>query len=623
MKKLTFTTLLILISITGNSQDFEPAKMQAFVDGFVTAKLQDKNIAGGVVSIIKDGQVLVSNGYGYSNLKTRTEVKPNETLFRIGSVSKLFVWLAVMQQVEKGKLDLDKDINHYLVHFKIPNTFEQPITLRHIMSHTAGFEDRLIKLFSINESDLMPLKDLLINDIPERIRPAGLEASYSNHATAIAAHIVELVSGLDWNSYVEKNIINPLGMTSTTFRQPLPVQLLPNMSMGYSFAGGKMVEKPFEYVPLAPAGSVSTSAHDMLLFMQMLINKGHLGDSSIINESTFQEMLQPVIIHSPGVNPCIHGFMDLSRKGVHIFGHGGDTFWFHSVLAIVPDQKMGIFASFNSEGGAEAYMEFLDTFTETFVSHNDTLLPAINLEPDYLKKFAGDYKMNRHPHSDYLKLISLLSRVKITADDGKLLVAQGKKIDIMVPTDKLTFRKENDSEFIKFALNNDGDVSKAYLSTLSVFAFEKVGFFESQALHFFIFGLAILLSLIVITYWPSVYLIRKRYIPMAGAPKPIPISAKIPAWAASFLLIFFYLGVAMSTSGPESVVYSVPTAIKYLLVVPILLIPINLFLLFKMLTVWPLLSTRLRSKIFFTLVCFAHIAAIWQLYYWNLIGWNY
>jgi CubicO group peptidase (beta-lactamase class C family) len=625
MRNLIVLFVFSLFATLGFSQELTPENIEPFMDGVISAKLKDKNIAGATLAIVKGGEVIVNKGYGYADFAKRIPVSPNQTLFRIGSISKLFVWIAVMQMVEQGKLDLDRDINKYLIEFKIPDSFDGPITLRHLMSHTPGFEDRLIKLFSDDSTKVVPLKRLLPNDLPERIRPSGVQASYSNHGTAIAAHIVEIVSGLDWCDYVEWKILEPLKMQSTTFRQPLPEHLRHSMSKGYVFTKGQMVEKSFEYIPLAPAGAVSTTANDMAIFMQMLLNAGRVNNSVIISDSTFKSMFQPVLIHADGVNPCLHGFMDLSKKGVNIFGHGGDTFWFHSVLAILPEQDMGIFLSFNSQGGESTYVEVIDHFLDKYLNHRDTLLPTINLSEEYLTKFSGEYKINRHPHSDYLKIISLFSRVNVEVKDGKLKILQGEKVDYYLPIDSLSFRKEFESEFIVFQLDEDKEKATfAYLSSLAIFAFERVAVCEGQMLHLTIFLCVIILSLVVIFYWPFVFIIRSKYQPLVSAPKPLPLSAKVSAWISSVFLLVFYIGVALSTSGgPEAVVYSVPAMIKYLLVIPFVLIPIYLYMIFKLITSWPLISTRLRSKVFYTLVCFAHIAAYWQLYYWNLIGWNY
>jgi len=335
-------------------------------------------------------------------------------------------------------------------------------------------------------------------------------------------------------------------------------------------------------------------------------------------------MLETVITHAPGVNPCLHGFMDVSRKGVSIFGHGGDTFWFHAMVAIIPEENRGIFVSFNSAGGEGTYIDLTDAVIDNFFAGKDSLASPIKLDDDYLQRFAGEYNMNRYPHNDYLKIISLISRIKVNVVDEKLQITQGKNVDFWVPIDNLSFRKEHDSEFVRFEMDEDGVPKYAYLSTLAVFAYERISPWEGQALHLFILLATILFSLIVITYWPMVFFIRRRYVPKGGAPKVLPVGAKIAAWSSSFLIIFFYIGILLSTSGgPEAIVYSVPTALKYLLVIPILLIPLNLFQIFKMLTVWPLISTRLRSNLFYTLVCLVHVAALWQLYFWNFIGWNY
>ena len=112
----------------------------AFLDGIMPQQLARENIAGAVISIVKDGKVVFAKGYGYSDVEKKTPVTPDATLFRPGSISKLFTWTSVMQLVEQGKLDLDRDINDYL-DFKIPATYPKPITLRNVMTHTPGFEE--------------------------------------------------------------------------------------------------------------------------------------------------------------------------------------------------------------------------------------------------------------------------------------------------------------------------------------------------------------------------------------------------------------------------------------------------------------------------------------------------
>jgi CubicO group peptidase (beta-lactamase class C family) len=127
------------------------------------------------------------------------------------------------------------------------------------MTHTAGFEEYVIGLFAKDTDRLLPLGDILAQELPARVRPPGDVAAYSNHGTAIAAYIVEQVSGMAWDDYVEENILKPLGMAHTTFRQPVPQPLSANVSKGYTYSEGEFHEEPFVYVPLAPVAAASRS----------------------------------------------------------------------------------------------------------------------------------------------------------------------------------------------------------------------------------------------------------------------------------------------------------------------------------------------------------------------------
>jgi CubicO group peptidase (beta-lactamase class C family) len=214
-----------------------PAEVEAFFDGAMAAEMSARHIPGAVVSVVEDGQVLFNKGYGFADLENQTLVDPQRTLFRAGSVSKLFGATAVMQLAEQGKLDLDADVNTYL-DFKIPATFPQAITLKNLLTHTAGFEDIGQDLFNLNAEEIQTLGQYLKTHIPARVFPPGKLAAYSNYGAALAAYIVEGVSGLPFTEYVEKNIFTPLGMSHSTFLQPLPADLAGDLSSGYDFVRG-------------------------------------------------------------------------------------------------------------------------------------------------------------------------------------------------------------------------------------------------------------------------------------------------------------------------------------------------------------------------------------------------
>src|SRR5438045_1622150 len=224
--------------------------VEAFLDALIPAQLQSRDIAGAVVSVVKDGQVLLAKGYGYADFAAKKPVVADKTLFRPGSISKVFTATAVMQLVEQGKLDLDRDVNDYL-DFAFPRTFPEPITLRRILTHTAGFEDTLKTLFAPSARQVKPLRDYLVATMPERIFLPGVVPSYSNYALTVAGYIVERVSGEPFDKYIAAHILAPLKMDHSTFVQPPPENLEPDLSMGYLAAaeGGRT----FEFANVAPA----------------------------------------------------------------------------------------------------------------------------------------------------------------------------------------------------------------------------------------------------------------------------------------------------------------------------------------------------------------------------------
>src|SRR5882724_6640322 len=216
----------------GPPPELTKVDFETFLDALIPSQLRNRNIAGAVVSVVKDGQVLFQKGYGYADVEAKKPVLPDQTLFRPGSISKLFTATAVMQLVEQGKLDLDHDVNDYL-DFAIPKTYSQPVTPRQLLTHTAGFEDTLKNLFVAHSSDMKPLRTYLVNQMPARIFPPSKVPSYSNYGFTLAGYIVERVSGEKFERYIENHILKPLRMTNSTFDQPLPPQLAPQMSKGY------------------------------------------------------------------------------------------------------------------------------------------------------------------------------------------------------------------------------------------------------------------------------------------------------------------------------------------------------------------------------------------------------
>ena len=266
------------------SPELTPTDLEAFLDGFVPYALKNGDIAGMTLAVVKDGQVLLKKGYGYADVKTKRPMDPDVTLIRPGSTSKLFTWTAVMQLVEQGKIDLDRDVNDYL-DFKVTSSFSKPITMRNLMTHRGGFEEGLKSILLYDPKKAITTEQYLKEHARPTLFPPGEVPAYSNYGAALAGHIVQRVSGEPFENYVEHHIYSPLGMTHSTFRQPLPEQLKPDLAQGYMTASG--APQPFEIITTAPAGSMSTTADDMSRFMIAYLQDGRYQDNRFSSRKRF------------------------------------------------------------------------------------------------------------------------------------------------------------------------------------------------------------------------------------------------------------------------------------------------------------------------------------------------
>jgi CubicO group peptidase (beta-lactamase class C family) len=399
--------------------------VEAWLDGFLPYALRSSDVAGAVVVVVKDGEVLIQKGYGYADVAKRTPVDPERTLFRIGSVAKLFTWTAVMQLVESGRLDLDRDVNEYL-DFAIPLHAGKPITLRNLMTHTPGFEEVLKNLLTNDPELLLPLEEYLKTWTPERIYPPGEVPAYSNYGAALAGYIVQRASGEPYDDYIDRHVFEPLGMANTTTRQPLPTRFASRMSKGYMLGSGPA--QPYELVGPSPAGGAAATGVDMARFMIAYLQDGQLGSARILAPETVRLMHSTRLPIVPPLNSMLLGFFQQDLHGRRIPGHDGDTQFFHSKLNLLVDQGVGVFLSMNSTGKGNAPIAIRSTLMNEFV---DRYFPAPaedrTVDPEtaaeHARLMAGIYKTSRRSQSSFLSLAFQLSQVRVTVgEDGELVI---------------------------------------------------------------------------------------------------------------------------------------------------------------------------------------------------------
>jgi CubicO group peptidase (beta-lactamase class C family) len=543
------TTETQLVSAQPGQHELTGADVEAFLDGLMPSQLQREDIAGAVIAVVKDGKVIFAKGYGFSDVEKRVPVSADSTLFRPGSISKLFTWTSVMQLSEQGKLDLDKDVNEYL-DFKIPPAYGKPITLKNIMTHTAGFEEVGRDLFVAEARHLYPLDRFLKNHVPDRIFPPGVVPAYSNYATALAGYIVQRVSGKPFEQYVQDNIYTPLNMQRTTFVQPLPENLQPMMSNGYKKGSEKA--QTFEFVEAFPAGSVSTTARDMCNFMIAHLQNGQFGDKQILKPETAKLMHSRLFASDDRMNAMAYGFYEESRNGKRIIGHGGDTEYFHSDLHLILDENIGFFVSYNSAGKGEtsARTVLFESFLDRYFPFTPPAGTKVENAVADAKEIAGLYKSSRRFESSFLSITTPLGEPKVVASaDGTITVdpfkganGQLKKFE---ETSPFLYREVHGQDHIGFKKDASGNWQ--FQLDYPFFIFQKVGLLESKTFNIVLLAFGLGVVALTILLWPVAAMVRKHYgKPLSYTPEAN--RRRLLVRLVCILLLVFYMGWVIMVS---------------------------------------------------------------------------
>ena len=488
------------------------ADVEAFLDGIVPMQLARDDVAGATISVVKDGKLLFAKGYGYSDVEKKKQVIADETLFRPGSISKLFIWTAVMQLVEQGKLDLNTDVNKYL-DFKIPEAFGTPITLKHILTHTPGFEEQIKDLFTTNQQT-PDLENYVKTHIPRRIFPAGTTPAYSNYGTAVAGYIVQRVSGQELNKYLEDHIFSPLEMNDSTFVQPLPENLAPKMSKGYLLGSGE--SKPFEVVNAFPAGSLSSNATDMSKFMIAHLNDGQYGDAQILKPETAKLMHSRLFALDDSAKAMAHGFYEETRNGKRIIGHGGDTVQFHSDLHLVLDSGVGFFVSYNSAGKSTVSARGMlwEAFLDRYFPYTPDNAPALETAKANAAAVSGAYMISRRAEGSLFRIAALLGEANVSAnEDGTISVSaftypngQPMKFAEIAP---FRFRDVKGQDTLIFKPDENGQMQMIIGYPFMVF--KQIGIWENAKILLPVLGFSLFIMLLTVLLWFVSWVVRRHY----------------------------------------------------------------------------------------------------------------
>jgi CubicO group peptidase (beta-lactamase class C family) len=616
----------------------DSAALAKLLDSLVVPGLERHHIPGMVITIVQDGRLVVARGYGYADLERKVPFSADSTVIRIASVSKLFTGTAVMQLVERGVLDPERDINSYLSRFKVETWEGKPITLRNLLTHTAGFDDRYIGKSARTQESQVPLGDFLANRLPRRICPPGEVYTYSNFSNALAGFVVEEAVQEDYAAYVRKNILEPLGMERSDYR--LRPDLQPFLAECYSHDGGGYRRSPFDFINDYPGGQMLSTGTDMAKFAIAHLQLGSFNGRRILTEASARAMQTVQFTHHPRLEGGVgYSFGIDAVRGVTVLHHDGGYTGVVSRFCLYPERRIGFFMACNIMDGT-----LLDQVTIRLQelifpppAADTTKYPLAVLPPHdgNIAEFAGTYRFTRYAHNSIEKLGVLIGMggPELTIgqnDEGMILMPRfSGPPRRMVQTEPCLFHSVDDDYTCAFRRDSSGAVT--HLFTNSTASFEKIPWYGTTAFQRELFAFCMSIFAIVSIVLPVVRRIRKKARSPRLADNPI-------AWFAEktssvFLLYFLGLGLVMGLVIPrEELAIGFPYGMHWTMYI-VQTIPLLAILLLAALTgmlFWRYImkggergGATAGTFMPGLLILVAGSAFVWFLWYWNLVGYRF
>ncbi|SDK43291.1 serine hydrolase domain-containing protein [Natronorubrum texcoconense] len=463
----------------------DPDDLEAFVDDAIADRRAEHEIPGATVSVVEGDETVLAKGYGEADAEAGTPVRANETAFMVGSVAKLVTWTAVMQAVEDGELDLDEDVNAYLEdsEVEVPDTYDEPVTLRHLGTHTAGFDIALSPGLVEDGDDVTALETALVEDQPDRVRPPGETTSYSNYGTMLAGHVVEETYDTSFEAYVQSDVFGPLEMDHSTFAQPVPDDHPGELAAPHA-ADGESEDR--WYINWRPAGSMSATATDMASFMRAHLDDGAVDDARILEPETVATMHDTHHERHPELTDWRYGFYEYGATDADLLAHSGGTMHEASKLVLAPEDDVGIFVSYNLRDDAAPPGDVVDEILEAYELQPEPESDADVLEgatPDEAGEradaVAGEYRTTMAPTDGPEQVVDLAMRFSVEATgDGRLESdTLGFNEQEWVETEPYVYHEVGGHDVL-VADVVDGEVESLHASSAPMLAYEPVAAHE-------------------------------------------------------------------------------------------------------------------------------------------------
>lgn len=487
---LVLNCLILLVFSFSNLNARDDGRIAHIADSLFDVGLKEKMLPGGIVSVVRNDTVLFTKGYGFADVENNIPVNAGQTLFQIGSVGKILTAMAVLKLVESGALNPDADIREYLTGLSLTASFQSPVTLRHLLTHTAGINEQVIGYAARSAADVRPLEAYLEESFPGFFQPPGKSISYSNIGYALAGLIVQRVSGMSFPEFLNRQIFTPLQMETSTYLLPDNPKNNPDYARGYYPTREGFAEQEPIYTHPKPAGGLNATATDMANLMAMFLSDGRFMGEKVLAKESLDWLLQRQFTNHPDLTGYTFGFEEQQINGSPAVAKGGQTFGFTSVFLLLPAQNCGVFISVNIRSGKFVEL-LLDHLTREFLpAQNPPSLAAAPQIAVDLNRFAGAYRSNRYNHDSIENLFALFrDNLTFQVDsEGYLSCYRSGSYQQYEALSPLTFRNRQDSDdLLVFKENGNGNIDEMYLTGTFAgislpLSYEKVAWYSAP--HF-------------------------------------------------------------------------------------------------------------------------------------------
>ncbi|MFE3765713.1 serine hydrolase domain-containing protein [Streptomyces sp. NPDC059104] len=631
--KRTLTTMAATITITSAAllavaapaHAAAPPRLDSVVDTAVAGYLEDDRIPGAAVTVVSGGRTVLTKGYGVADVQAGTPVDPHRTGFFLGSLAKLFTAQAASQLIAQGAVDPEADVNDYLQAVTVPDTYPgRPVTLDRLLTHTAGFDSDLIGRSRSRAQDVEPLAESLVTRRPPRVRAPGTIAAYDNYGYALAGQLVAEASGRPFPAYVDEHILQPLGMTRSTFAQPQPAPIAADLARGYRPGGPSgWTRDEGQYGAWSPAGpgAVSTAA-DMSRWMT-----GQLTDGTPANR-LMQQVHYRQDSRLPGLG---YGFEEWRRGGQTGWFKDGDIPGFHANLLLVPGHDVGVFVVFNGDGtdGRAAWdgKDLINRVVAALLPDGPaTNAPSATTDSPVtasLDSYTGTYRSARVSRTSLMAMEGLAGGVTVEKDGRNGLRTTGLSLDPDRPEQRWlplgdgSFQERGGSRATLAFAKGGVLVSSALPST----AYEKLTWRQSPALHQGLLGTGTAVLLLAAAALPATALVRRI---RGSAPHPLPArAARATAVATGLIAAAFAATLVAVVSDSNAMAETVLLGSPLLSSVTMLgtaLVPLTLCLMAGAIAAWFRSWWSVAGRVLFTVVAAGACAMSSMLVQYHLVG---